>query len=266
MGRFFQMANDPVKMAETALGALTFLRGDVQAAQETVARRLTEESLVEALRSNLPDDRHPYSIPHLLGRLALVHRTAIARFDAEAVAPAPGEVDLPQGVIVSDTNELVWTGGEGKGRVLVDTPRCQAVIGHKGSTSMANLALELETPFAAVQLVSLEDAPIAQAKALLLLTGARVANTGMRWLDEGRQSLGDHWGEAPTRIEPVTGVLSLVELQGARRILLQALDGRGQPVGAPHPCAREGAGNKARFVVTLPLEQPTLWYRVQVER
>ena len=38
---------------------------------------------------------------------------------------------------------------------------------------------------------------------LLLVAGARVANTGMRWQDETRQSLGAAWGGPPTRIEPV---------------------------------------------------------------
>jgi hypothetical protein len=260
------MANDPVKMAETALGALMFLRGDVQAARQTVARRLTEESLVEALRSNLPDDRHPYSIPHLLGRLALVHRTAIAAFDADAVEPAPGEVDLPQDDIVSDTGELTWTVVEGKGRVLADTPCYQAVIGHSGVGATSNLRLELETPFAAVQLISLDGAPIAQAKRLLLLTGARVANTGMRWRDDSRQSLGDGWGEAPTRIEPVTGTLSLADLVGAKRVLLQALDGRGQPMGEPREFACESTADNSRFVLALTTERPTLWYSVLVER
>jgi hypothetical protein len=117
-----------------------------------------------------------------------------------------------------------------------------------------------------VQLVSLEDVPIAQAEELLLLTGARVANTGMRWLDDSRQSLGDDWGEAPTRIEPVTGRLSLVDLEGARRVVLQALDGRGQPVGAPRLFVGEHAEGKLRFTISLPAELPTLWYWVRVER
>jgi hypothetical protein len=259
------MANDPVKMAETALGALMFLRGDVQAARQTVARRLTEESLVEALRSNPPDDRHPYSIPYLLGRLALVHRTAIAAFDAGAVEPAPGEVDLPQDKIASDTGELTWTVIEGKGRVLANTPCYQAVIGHSGVGVTSNLKLELETPFAAVQLISLDGAPIALSKRLLLLAGARVANTGMRWLDDSRQSLGDQWGEAPTRIEPVTGMLSLADLEGAKRVLLQALDGQGQPMGEPREFASERTEDKSCFVVSLTAEPPTLWYSVQVE-
>ena len=80
--------------------------------------------------------------------------------------------------------------------MLADTPRYQAVIGHSGVGATSNLQLKLETPFAAVQLASLDGAPIDRSGRLLLVTGARVANTGMRWLDNSRQSLGDGWGAA----------------------------------------------------------------------
>jgi hypothetical protein len=270
IGRFFSMANDPVKMAETAIGALMFLRGDVQAARQTVARCLTGESLVEALRSNPPDDRHPYSVPHLLGRLALVHRTAIAAFDAEAIAPTPGEVALPEGDIVSDTGELVWSVGEQGGLVWADTPLYQAIIGHGGlaggTRTTSNMGLELETPFAAVQLISLDGAPIAQAGRLLLVTGARVANTGMRWLDDSRQSLGDGWGEAPTRIEPVVGTLSLGGLEAARRVVLEPLDGCGQPTGGVQPFERQAAEGIEWWELALTGDPPTPWYLIAVER
>jgi hypothetical protein len=156
--------------------------------------------------------------------------------------------------------------GEEGGQVLADTPCYQAVIGHAGVGATSNLELELETPFAAVQVASLDGAPIAQAERLLLVTGARVANTGMRWLDDSRQSLGDDWGTAPTRIEPVTGMLSLVDLDGAKCVLLQALDGQGQPMGEPRPFVRERAGSGTRFIVPLTGDPPTLWYSVHVER
>jgi hypothetical protein len=247
-----------------------FLRGDVQAARQTVARCLTGESLVEALRSNPPDDRHPYSVPHLLGRLALVHRTAIAAFDAEAVAPTPGEVALPEGDIVSDTGELVWSVGEQGGLVWADTPLYQAIIGHGGlaggTRTTSNMGLELETPFAAVQLISLDGVPISQAGRLLLVTGARVANTGMRWLDDSRQSLGDGWGEAPTRIEPVVGTLSLGGLEAARRVVLEPLDGCGQPTGGVQPFERQAAEGREWWEFSLTGDPPTPWYLIAVER
>ncbi|MBN1812071.1 MAG: hypothetical protein JXA14_09575, partial [Anaerolineae bacterium] len=129
---FFDMANDPVKMAETAIGALVFLRGDVRAAQKTIRRRYPHNYVLDSLRMQMPDDSqrpywqphqydegHPYWLPYLPGRLSLVHRTLISSFDAQELSPLPGEVDLPSGRIVSDTRELNWEQVPDDGRVLI---------------------------------------------------------------------------------------------------------------------------------------------------
>jgi hypothetical protein len=258
---FFSMRSDPVKMIQTAVGALTFLRGDVQAAQRMVERRLPHDWVVDGLRSHLPTDCYPFSIPHLLGRLALVHQTAVADFHAAALAPAEGEIALPTGEIRSDTGELVWLEGTEGGRVLIDTPRYQAIIGHRGKAATTHLELDLETPFAAVELTSLSQQPLSQAEEILLVTAARVANTEMQWLDAARQSLGANWGEEPTRIEPVSARVMLRNLN-ARQATLSPLDSSGQPVGAAIPLT----GTDDAFEVALPMATPTLWYLITLVR
>jgi hypothetical protein len=64
---------------------------------------------------------------------------------------------------------------------------------------------------------------------MLLTTGGRVANTGMKW-NEKRTSLTD-WGTAPTVIEPVTGTITLRGLVGAASLEAAALDGAGHLIG-----------------------------------
>ena len=257
---YFNMADDPVKMAETAIGALVFLRGDVQAAQKMVERCLTHDGVRESLRSR-PGDKHPYSIPHLLGRLSLVHRTGIGDFRAEAVSPAEDEIKLPESEIRSDTGELLWEDAPNDGRVLVDTPRYQAIIGRSGKRSTHNITFDLETPFAAIQLVSLDENPISEARRMLLVTGARVANTGMKWLDDTRHSMGDQWGKAPTRIEPVSGALILHNLQKADAVILRPLDNRGQLMGEGKAFTKDGD----TWRVELSDELATLWYVIEVK-
>ncbi len=262
IARFFPFANDPVKMPQTALGALVFLRGDVQAARQIIERHMTHTFVLETLRAPAPDDRHPFSLPYILGRLALVHGTAVGSFRAEANAPAEGELALPAGQIVSDTGELTWEDTLGDGRVLVDTPRYQAIIGRAGSRATSNMNFTLTTPFGALQLASLDDRPIAEAGRMLLVAGARVANTGMKWVDDKRQSLGDQWGTAPARLEPVTGKLVLRGLKQAREVRLQPLDVRGQPWGDPRPFVAEGDA----WSVSLTGEPGTPWYVIQAVR
>ena len=52
---FFPLHNDPVKMPQMAAGALTFLRGDVQAAQEMVALHLPHTRVLDASARPRPD-------------------------------------------------------------------------------------------------------------------------------------------------------------------------------------------------------------------
>lgn len=256
----FELGPNPPRWTQFALGALMFLRGDVQPARTTVQRTMPHDWVLESLRT--PGDRtHPFWMPHLPGRLGLVHRTEIASFDAQELRPAPGEVALPEGPIVSDTGELTWETTPGDGRVLIDTPRHQCLIGRAGARATSNLTVDLETPFAAVQLASLDAEPISRAGRLLLVPSARVANTGMRWQDEKRESLGSEWGGPPIRIEPVRGTVSLRGLEGARAVTLYPLDAKGQPgEGRPLPAAGEG------WTVTLSGEPATPWYLIEVKR
>lgn len=256
---FFSMANDPVKMVQTAAGALTFLRGDVRGAEQIVERHLTHERVIDSLRFELPDDIYPYELAYIPGRLALVHRTAIADFHAASLAPAPNELKLPEPVIASDTGELIWENRAEDGRVTIDTPRYQACIGRAGRYRTTHLDLDLETPFAAIQLISLDETPIAQAGRMLLVMAARSANTDMQWLDETRTSLGDRWGQAPTRIEPVAGTLRLRGLGDTSQLTLQPLDEKGQPVGSALAFESSTEGK----AIILPGNTPTLWYLVQ---
>ena len=258
---WFDFANHPVKMAQTALGALTFLRGDVAAAHETVARCLPRERVLESVREPGTRERHPYWQPGLPGRLALVHRTRIADLDAAALSPAEGEVALPGERIVSDTGELTWENVPDDGRVLIDAPRQQAIIGRVGRRATRNLILDVTSAFAAVQLASLDDREISHADRLLLVIGTRATNTDFAWADDQRHGVAS-WGHAPTRIEPLAAKLALRNLEGATGVRLCPLDGHGQPVGESYQFAAEGDV----FTIRLPVATAAPWYLIEVMR
>ena len=260
--RTFSMARDPVKWTQMAMGALMFLRGDVRAAEEMVERSASGEWALQSLRVPSEKAGGPYWVPGLRGRLALVHRTALAEFDAQQVSPTGEAVTLPENPIVSDTGELTWESDPGDGHVLIDAPRQQGIVGRAGTRSTRHLTVELSTPFAAVMLSSLDERPIASTERMLLSAAARMANTGMRWTDETRQSLGEEWGVPPIRIEPVVTTVTLRGLDGATGAWLQPLDGRGQPMGQPHPFTGEDGGLR----IALSGEPATPWYLVSVER
>lgn len=271
---WFDIGDNPVKMAQTALGALMFLRGDAQTARitvtrswpraqalETLSQGITPQQAMERLMRGEPVNLSPYWLPYLPGRMAMMHKTRIASLDAAEISPIQGEVTVPDGAITSDTGELTWETDPQDGRVLIDTPRQQAIIGRAGERQTTHLRVTLETPFAAIQLASLEDRPIAAASRLLLLVCARVANTDQTWKDDSRREPAD-WGHSPIRVEPVAGTLTLCGIVGATSLTVQALDGSGQPTGEVKTM-KERAGEYLLNLSSLP---STPWYLIQVER
>lgn len=256
-----RISTDPVRMSQMAIGALMFLRGDVKAAETLIERGVPYEWALDSMRIKMVDNAHCYWLPYLSQRASLVHRIALADVHAGAVSPADGEVEPSTGSIVSDTGELTWEDTPGDGRVLIDAPRHQGVIMRAGERSTSHLTVTLDTRFAAIQLASLADTPIASAERLLLVAVGRVANSGMRW-NEDRTSVHDSVGGAPTRIEPVQATIALKGLAGARKVLLQALDGQGQPLGKPRRAAHQGDAWTLRLTGT----PATTWYQVTIER
>lgn len=257
VGGHFDFAKSPVRMSQLAAGALSFLRGDVRPAEQSVGRSYTRDQVIDSLRLTWKDA--PYFTPGFPLSLPLQHAVRVTSFDG----PPTGEFAAAQGSpLVSDTGELTWRFGEKKsGLVAVDTPRTQALVGFVGTGELAtaHLAVRVEPGFCAVTLSSMEDRPVAEAGRLLLTATAREANSGMAW-NEKRTSLTD-WGKAPTRIEPVRGVVRLRKLGEAKAVTAQALDGAGRPLGAVQRAKREGQD------WTLVLGEPvTAWLVLTVSR
>ncbi|MBN2506964.1 MAG: hypothetical protein JXQ71_09745 [Verrucomicrobia bacterium] len=254
----FDFANDPVKMSQLAAGALLFLRGDVRPAQRTVTRTYSREQVVESLR--LPWKEGPYFTPGFPLALPLQHAVRVASFDG----PPTGAFEtVPAHPIESDTGELAWfAGGKGAGRVIVDTPRSQALVGYLANTGAQtrNLRAEIQTPFCALTLNALDNQPVASAGRLLLTATARVANSGMVW-NEKRTSL-ETWGKAPARIEPVAGRVFLRGLEAARELVAQPLDAAGEPMGPATVLTRAGRD----WSLTLGQPRATPWQVLTVRR
>ena len=164
------------------------------------------------------------------------------------------------GPIKSDTGQLVWYGGHGSGLVSVDSPRFEALIGHLRAHGQqtSSLSVDLKNTFCTLLLSSLDDRPIAASARLLLIAGGRVENTGQRWNSAGTDVTA--WGTAPTLIEQVRGTVVLRSPEGARAVMLQPLNGAGQPLGSALKAKKDERG------WMLQLGEPvTSWYEVLVE-
>ncbi|HUT32582.1 MAG TPA: hypothetical protein VNE39_03795 [Planctomycetota bacterium] len=248
----FDIRPDPVKMSQIAACAAMFHRADVAAARETVARSYSAAQVVESLR--LPTSEKPLYTPGFSRAIPLVHATRIRSFQQQGGGYPKLDASDP---IVSDTGELTWHHGGKQGLVTVATGRTQALIGFVGGTARTagGLTAEVSNPFCSILLTSLDDKPLEDSGRMLLVAGARVANTGMRWA-EGRHTLAD-WGRAPMRIEPVKGRVLLRRRDGAAALEVVALDGASAPLG-PAEAARPGDKG-----VELRLDKPTVWYLIR---
>jgi len=252
VGDAFDISLDPVRMPEMAVGALMFLRGDVQTAHETVARTYSNEQVLESRR--LPRTEQPYFTPGFPLDLPLEHEVRIRSLNGPPTEKFTASDPDP---IVADTGQLAWY----KGEVVINTDRTQALVGFikAGERDAGNLRATVRNNFATVVLSSLDGQPIARSNRMLLTAGSRVANTGMKW-NETRTRLTE-WGGAPTLIEPVEGELTLRNIEGAHGVSVTALDGAGKPLGQEIHAVKTSEG--WRFAIGTPV---TTWFVVSVQR
>ena len=247
------LSHDPVKIPNLPAGALMFLRSDISAALETVARSYTREQVYESLR--LPSSEGVYFTPGFPASVALRHGSRIRSLDGAPTQKLAYDDTSP---IVSDTKELAWyfTPNRNKaltGMVTVDTPRTQALIGFLPAykQSVRNLSADIGNKFATLVLTSLDSKAISQSSRMLLSAGSRVTNTPK----------GDGGSGPPTLIEPVTGKVVIRNLENAAAVYSSPLDGAGRRMGPPIPSRKTAEG----WEVTLG-DQVTTWYEIMVKR
>jgi hypothetical protein len=260
IGEAFDISLDPVRMTEFAIGALMFRRGDVHAALKTIDRTYSREQVMDSRR--LRGEYWPYFTPNFPQVLPLEHEMRISSLDGPPTANFTVSNGNP---IVSDTHQLKWyTTPEQTGVVTVDTDRTEALIGFLGTNSkvLKNLSADLKNNFATIVLSSMDSKPLAQSDKMLLTTGSRVVNTDMKWnTNPFARGLLANQGGSPTLIEPVTGTVTLRDLQSASAVSATALDGAGNPIGDPI------AGKKTAGGWTLAIGDPvTTWYVIAVKR
>ncbi len=227
IGDHFDISEDPVKIAQMPVGAILFLRHDVSAARQTIERTYSTAQVDESMR--LPPTSEPYWTPGFPLSLPLEHGSRVRCFDC---APTAKFTDTPTNPIVSDTHELSWrlSSRTGDGVVTVDAERSTALVGFvkENSPVTSHLSADIQSPFCAITLSSLDDLPLSRSGSMLLTATGRAENTGMVW--DARRANVTEWGAAPTRIEVIKGWLLLRNIEGALAVQATPLDGGGRPL------------------------------------
>jgi hypothetical protein len=264
----FAIFADPVKMANLAASGLMFLRGDLQPAPTTVYRGYDENAIIEGIRKT---SGRPFFTDGFSPVIPLIHKTRISSFETKVEDfPLIGEKD----VIVAETGEITWH-NRGRNFVEISSPRSEAIVGYLPGPSgqgpgqgkvpdlvqgqgLKHLGVIADNDFASVTLVSLDGESISSAGRLLLVATGRSGLDGMVWNDE-RTRLVER-GERPAIIEIISGRVSIGGLGEAKKIIVEPLDGKGNPFASFEVPVTNGS---ASFNVG---NQPTVWYHLEVKR
>lgn len=194
---------DPAVVSSMIAGAILYRRGDVAPARNLVRYEVPlESSLEEGYRR--PGGAFPNNyLPFVTGQdMVLPDHTApvVARpgwvirdkgdgtvddgmkrtreLDAKLKAQGviPPQAGLGDGSLTSDTLQIVrdWKQQFTK----IDTPRSQALTGFIGSRQidLSDVTMLCQTPFATIQVSSLDDHPLARSQRILLIAIARADN------------------------------------------------------------------------------------------
>jgi hypothetical protein len=238
--------SDPAITAVMPAAALLYRRGDIAPAKKTYCLMFDAEQLYH-------QDRHPRNMAALRTlveqskvTIGLPRETKLAW--SRETDPADDVIvvrDLDKDFIAAGKTYVAADHGQmfrnwALGVHLVNTPRTKAAQGWIGGRELplGDVVFDVETSKATVAVSSLQNAPIAESKQILITAVARVAASS--------------GGKMPMLSEPVEGVVKIRAPAGSNVIPLAADGTRLAAIDAPH--------ENGFYVVTLPAGKGTHWY------
>jgi hypothetical protein len=257
---FFDIDQHPTKMATLPAALALFIRGDIQPALHRTAT--VEVPAAIALESV---------------------RTKGSWVDAGAYGmPRQWTVTLPMGMRISDpgstrtslVGDISSHGGEGAlfwnptthivtiMAPSMKAPRSVGIIGSvrpRGGIQLGKINI---TPgatlqnWATINATVMDGEDFAHARLILITATGLCENTGMRWKDAEKSSVGADWGTAPSLVEGIDASISMPALKDAKA---WALDARGQRK-TEVPLHYDGD----RMEIDLSSDHQTLWWEIAV--
>ena len=242
--------DDPALTGMMPAAALLFRQSHVKESETTHVIKLSRDQLYYAnshpknmasLRTLVERSKLAFALPDI-PELDWDSETVVAEDDVVVVDRL--DIDFiakGQGHVHSDTGELTrsWR----HGYQTIDTEQTQAVQGWIGGRifDLADVSFQIRTSKAAVAVSSLDSAPIARSRRLLITAVGRVVATGNNRM--------------PMLSEPLEGTIRIRAPSGLR---LYALAGNGAKWFPPPPDYRQGA-----YEIMLPVARGTHWFLLE---
>lgn len=254
---------DPATWGLSQICALAYRRGDIGVARRTIAvqygreRVWQNDSVVDRLaflaglgrvETELTDTT-PDTWPMQLAKDQTSeerYRDAVARLD---------DTNCTDTVLVTDTGEI--RRDTQRDVLVVNTPRTQMATGNLPALvdtpdAMANLGLDMWTPFATVAATSLDGKPLAESGRVLLAAVGNARNADTKCLHGELLDM----GKGPVLAEPVCGELHW-RVQNPQGVTVYALD----PLSGTRKAKMNTTvtGGEARFAIG---NQATMYYEL----
>ncbi len=266
ISNFFDIDQHPTKMVTLPTAAALFRRGDVTPAQKQIIVPLTLEKELDLLQKSYAWQLVNAGQLGIPGEASLIHKIAM---DLSGKGEGSVSQELQglrqRNLFVADNKQLVWDLSQpGRGVVIINTSRTKGVIGYAGGRvfDLGGIRFKpgqtLQEGWCTLTLTLMEGKDLYSPKRILITATGYAENTGMKWKNPEKSSVGRDWGGPPSRVEgiPAEVILPLP----TKKVTLWALDERGQRK-AKIPLQSEGEG-KTRF--SIGPEWRTLWYELEV--
>ncbi len=194
---FFDIDQHPVKMATLPAALATWLRGDVPPFP-AIVKVITPQAAIEQARKGGP--RIAADQFGVARQEAFTHRISVST----ALEAQPGASGPPPTSLVWDTKNA---------RAIVDTARSKALIGKVGEpVQLGGVKIapgESMQHWSVIQITVLEGPDFKSAHRVLVTATGYAENSGMKWHDEAKSTVGRDWGHAPSLVEGIGGTITL---------------------------------------------------------
>lgn len=277
---FFSIDSHPAKMATAPSAAMVFRRpqtkntepdaiqppviGDANEAKREYILKMPSEFLWLKVANSNGQPTPALVLPAWrdagVSRGAPLRGKVYVEFGESAFATA-NRVDAdPKKIHLSDTRQIRWS--TAPAYFGLDTPQTKIATGFLGGFRLTQSEWKINVwpsgnKFVSLALSSLDNAPIAQSKKLLVTAVGKAENIGMGW-NAARNSVGDSWGTGPTHVEGVYCDVQI--LTDAANAKVFALD----PSGAR---LRQVASSLKKGILTFSISPAmrSVWFEIAAE-
>lgn len=262
---FFSSSGHPLKQIYLPIGAAMFRMNGVNKGENPVRLQIPEDEVLNQLiesghtmqlhESNMNDVWKNVGAPKAL---PLMHPMEV-KIGGENLKLSQS-VEKPNGALKSNNQKLVWNNGDStEATFSVNSTDVKAAVGYIGGKSfeLDNVTIDMDktdSNWASIAMASLDNQPIPKSSTMLLVAAGKVKNTNMSW-NKDYTSVGDQWGEAPTRAEGIPAKISFRDMDPFQVFVLDPSGERQNEI-----TVNSDGGKKT---LNIGAQHQTLWYLIE---